>query len=346
LHKDVIHKTVIRFLVFIGVLAATPALAPAPARAAPCQGRDLIAMLGAGERAALESRVSAYPFARGIYWRAQKGKTRITIFGTYHVPDRATARFMRRIRPAILKADVVFLEAVRSDFAKLKKKIADRPQLLELRPGQPSLPEALSQQEWARLAAAMERNGIEPFVGARMAPWAISGVLDTSPCIRKSVRQAGVRGLDWTIMETAEKRGIPTRDLEPYDTIFRIFNGLGFRDQLAMLRIELVNARFARDSFTTLRKQYLTQNIRQIWELSRLQAYRAGTQSRARIDGMFAKYEEVMLSRRNRAWVRRLLRQARGKNVFVAVGALHLSGRQGVLNLLAGQGYIVTRLKL
>ena len=336
------RNTAMKYLAIIGILALIPTLA----NAAPCQGRNLIDRLGKRDRAALARRVSAYPYSRGIYWRAQKGTTRITIFGTYHVPDRAAAQFLRRIRPAIQKADIVFLEAVRSDFAKLKKKIADRPRLLELKPGQPSLTEALSQQEWAQLSAAMQRNGIEPFVGARMAPWAIDGVLSATPCVKRSIRQAGVRGLDWMIMETAEKHRIPTRDLEPYDTIFRIFNGLGFKDQLAMLRIELVNARFAADSFATLRKQYLTQNIRQIWEFSRLQAYRAGTLPRAQIDRMFAKYEDLMLSRRNRAWVGRLQRQARGKNVFVAVGALHLSGRQGVLNLLARQGYTITRQRL
>jgi len=31
-------------------------------------------------------------------------------------------------------------------------------------------------------------------------------------------------------------------------------------------------------------------------------------------------------------------------NAFIAVGALHLPGETGILNLLAGQGYQITRL--
>ena len=56
----------------------------------------------------------------------------------------------------------------------------------------------------------------------------------------------------------------------------------------------------------------------------------------------WAVFDEVLLKRRNHAWMPRILSREE-EQLVVAVGALHLSGEEGVLNLLAQAGYALTR---
>jgi uncharacterized protein YbaP (TraB family) len=48
-----------------------------------------------------------------------------------------------------------------------------------------------------------------------------------------------------------------------------------------------------------------------------------------------------MLDQRNKQWIPKLENWMKQKTLFVAVGAGHLAGEQGVLQLLKNQGYIV-----
>ena len=57
----------------------------------------------------------------------------------------------------------------------------------------------------------------------------------------------------------------------------------------------------------------------------------------------FAALTRVVIDQRNAQFAFRLFRPLRGGRTFVAVGALHLHGRKGLLQLLREQGYRVTR---
>ena len=56
------------------------------------------------------------------------------------------------------------------------------------------------------------------------------------------------------------------------------------------------------------------------------------------------KYEDILLKDRNKKWVKELSEIMKNESVFVAVGAGHLSGDNGLINLLKKDGYIVSPL--
>lgn len=53
------------------------------------------------------------------------------------------------------------------------------------------------------------------------------------------------------------------------------------------------------------------------------------------------KYEDLLLNDRNKKWVKELNEIMKNESVFVAVGAGHLGGDKGLINLLKKDGYIV-----
>lgn len=60
---------------------------------------------------------------------------------------------------------------------------------------------------------------------------------------------------------------------------------------------------------------------------------------------MNANAENLMLTERNKAWVKKIPAIAKKESTFFAVGAGHLYGKNGVIELLKQQGYKVTPIK-
>lgn len=58
-------------------------------------------------------------------------------------------------------------------------------------------------------------------------------------------------------------------------------------------------------------------------------------------DWDFNGYEDLLLANRNAAWIPIMEKAMQAKSTFFAVGAGHLGGEKGVLNLLKKQGYTV-----
>ncbi len=55
----------------------------------------------------------------------------------------------------------------------------------------------------------------------------------------------------------------------------------------------------------------------------------------------YAKYEKQLLDNRNEAWIPKIDQLAKDKSTFIAVGAMHLAGDNGVVKLLREAGYTV-----
>ncbi len=53
------------------------------------------------------------------------------------------------------------------------------------------------------------------------------------------------------------------------------------------------------------------------------------------------KYDDLLLNDRNKNWVKQLKEIMKKESVFVAVGAGHLTGQEGLISLLKKEGYKV-----
>ena len=53
-------------------------------------------------------------------------------------------------------------------------------------------------------------------------------------------------------------------------------------------------------------------------------------------------YQNILLSDRNKNWIEKIRSYANEKPTFFGVGAGHLAGKNGLINLLRSEGYNVT----
>ena len=308
---------------------------------AQCVGENLIESMTEAERAAFDQKVAAAPYNTGNFWRAQKGDSSIYVLGTIHLDDPRLAKYLEPVWPIIKKADLILLEGTREDMKRLEKEMASKPDMMFITDG-PTLPERLPKADWAKLRDAMSERGIPGFLAAKMQPWYISMMLSIPPCAMNGLAEKN--GVDFRIMDFAEKNGIPTRGLEPYDTVLSIFGGDKPDEETDMIRMALANANSGGAMIVTMMDSYLSGMHRAIWELNRQHVLADPNLEQEGADKMFAEMESKLLTSRNLNWTDAILSAAaKNATILVAVGAAHLSGKTGVLYQLEQNGYALTR---
>lgn len=304
-----------------------------------CQGSDLFERMAPETRNALAAAAMAAPFPSGNHWLASRGDSTIHLIGTFHVFDPRMTPHMRKLMPVLHKADLILLEATEDDMAQLKKDLASKPEMIFVTG--PTLPDRLEPAEWNALRSELELRGIPGFFAAKFQPWYVTMILSIPPCAASQMTE-GSTGFDQLIMTAAREMGTPTMALEPYDTVFRVFGGMTPEEQLESVRAAMASAPMATDMLVTMKNAYFREEHRLLWEVARQQSIDAASDpEQGKAD--FERLEDALINDRNLAWMDRIRAEAAGRTLVVAVGAGHLAGHKGLLNLLAEDGYEIRR---
>ena len=299
-----------------------------------CEGSDLIGALPETEQHQMRTRADAAPFPRGLLWRATRGETKITWFGTYHFPHQMTEAHLQALTPLVDAADAVYLEVSNDDQDRLEAEIAGDPSIMFITEGA-TLIDLLGEDDWHTYRAAMAERAIPGFMAAKFKPIWAAMMLGIGPCEARNGVMDG-HGIDKRIGDYAAEIGNPSRSLEDYRALLTMLDSFPQEEQLDMIRLFFAWSGDADDMAYTLRSRYLEQDVALIWEFSRKISLAYGGDT-AQED--FEFFEKMLLTDRNRGWVDLLLDQAEGKQIFAAVGAAHLPGKNGVLYMLEQEGF-------
>ncbi|MBN9886982.1 TraB/GumN family protein [Salipiger abyssi] len=316
-------------------------LALAPAAIAQCQGKDLRETMSAEERARLDARVAAMPYATGNRWRAERDGEVIHLVGTMHLSDPRLDAPLQRLRPVIDDAGAVLLEMPQEEQAELMQSLSSRPELLLLTEN--TLPELMEDADWQALSDAARDQGIPPFMAAKFRPWYLSMMLSLPACAKSAMEARD--GLDMRIEAMADAAGVPTLALEPFDTTFNIFNAEPLDEQIEMMTVSLATQDSGEDGFATTIAAYFDEAVGEMWAFSEILVARSGLLPPDEAEAMIAESGAAVLDQRNRAWIPVILHAAETYDapIVAAFGAAHLPGEEGVLRLLEEAGFSVTR---
>lgn len=139
--------------------------------------------------------------------------------------------------------------------------------------------------------------------------------------------------LDLYFQTEGKKEGKKILGLETAEDQMEIlFNGMTIKEQLDQLMDGLKNPEEIIASIQELNKAYLNQNLDELVEIY----------SRAE---MSPEYKAKLVDNRNEAWVSILPEILQENPCFVAVGALHLPGENGILKKLEEKGFSISPIK-
>lgn len=288
----------------------------------------LLLLAWAGLAAASDSHPIKH--GEGRMWRVERGGAPPShIIGTMHVSDRR----VRNLPPPIQE---VFQRSEQAAF-ELRFTPEERAAMLA-GTGQAGacrcdLAGQLDKETYARVVARAAKYGLPEKAVARVHPFMLLYIFSMPP--EEYQRQLdGDLSLDLYLIQWAYDLGMRVEGLESLEEHLGVLDLIPERDLAEVMREQLDRLEAEPDVHEQLLKDYLAGDMRR--------AYRE-FQEEAERDTSAREFKEAFLDQRNRAMVQRMIPLLQRGRAFVAVGALHMPGEEGILSLLERRGYRVTR---
>ncbi|NRP69461.1 hypothetical protein ILFOPFJJ_00327 [Ensifer psoraleae] len=332
----------LHLLVLATLIAALLSISDAgAAEESACGGSNILASMEQSDPArlaALRQEADAVPNGKGLLWKIEsQGSAPSWLLGTMHVTDPRVLAMPEGAVDAFTKAAIVIVESDEIvDDKKAAAAIMMRPDLTMFA-GDKTINDFLKPEDRVRLESGLKQRGIPLPLVAKMKPWMIASFVALPAC-EISRKAAGASFLDKKLAEDAVKEGKTLKGLETLVEQLSAMDSLPVELHLQALIETLALGKTIDDVIQTTTDLYLSGDTGMIMPMMKS----VSTQTAASDFG-FADFEQRIIIDRNKIMAARAEPILKGGNVFMAVGALHLSGPEGLVELLRQRGFTVTR---
>ena len=262
-------------------------------------------------------------------WVVRDADTQITIFGTMHALPAGEAWLAPPLTTRLDAADSLVMEIVLPDD---RMALASLVSSIGMRPGQKPLMQRVSKPAAAKLAATIAQTGLPLPALDRMATWLAA--ITISEATLTSLGYTADAGVEPALDKSARAAGKAVIGLETAEQQLRFLDNLPEADQVAMLEATLAESDEARGE---------TDRMLALWRAGDVDTLARDFDKDARASPLLAK---VLITDRNARWADWVAGvMKRPGKVFIAVGAGHLGGEQGVLALLKAKGLTVEKVE-
>lgn len=249
------------------------------------------------------------------------------IYGTIHRICKEEAHLSNSLQSVIESSDQVYFEVDMDNVIEMLGII----RMMKMK-NDTTLADLLSKDDYEKLKAWFEgRNTMLPFsVLETYKP-----MLAASTIMESGLSCEGV-AMEQLIMTEARKEGKRINGLESMAYQMSLFDSIPYKTQAEELLKYIETDKGESDGdkeYEELMKAYRDQDLDKLGELI------------TRSEMATPRFEELLLTNRNRNWVHKMKTLLPGKSLLFAVGAGHLPGVNGVINLLRKEGYKVRAVK-
>lgn len=259
-----------------------------------------------------------------ILYHVQLPDRSLWLLGTIHLAAKSSTELSDKAKQVISTSDRLWMEITPNELTLsadmlFEQGLHDYPYLQE------QLPEEL----WAELAALIARVGLAPSIVQRMEPWLAEYLVMVMWLQREGFKTS--LGIDYQVMRYAALNNITVDGLETaQDQV----------NALATARKGITVEQHVRDllaQFSIISKEL--EEFEKGWQEGDLSYIWQQVE-----ESLSVQSKDVLLYARNHEWFARLqLELAQNEQHFVAVGAAHLAGEQGLLALFERAGALVTK---
>ncbi len=162
----------------------------------------------------------------------------------------------------------------------------------------------------------------------RMKPILLSSMMTD-----KDAESEEVTSYEQVFMTMAKKQKMPIKGLETAAYQMSVLDSIPYEDQAQMLVDALDGKDNGEDMFATMVELYKAQDLQGLQKIVAEES--EGTEN----------FNSALLDTRNKNWIPVITKMGNAKASFFAVGAAHLPGDIGVIELLRQEGYTMTPLR-
>lgn len=283
--------------------------------------------------------LASIPNSTGLFWKIEKdGIAPSWLLGTMHTPDTDLGALQPAVTEALSASERIVLELEGLN-EESKVALAERILPEAALPDGETFDADFTSEQKAALGDMTAAVGMPYFTARRMQPWFIAITLAVPPCVQAAMLR-GEAGVDDQLESSARDSGKPVIGLETIDEQVQALASL--RDAIgpeALLEIIDVGPDGLADLFATMVQLYAEERPWLYMPLiRRLPKFERSADA-------FTLVERALLQDRNVRMHDRLLPILAEGSAFVGVGALHLPGADGLIELLRTSGYTVTRIE-
>ena len=265
------------------------------------------------------------------------------IVGTYHLAPASYVDSIPGARVALETAEQVCGELSMAEMSSLEG--TQKVMAAMMLPDGQSLKDVLSEEEFAKLDAFMtDVMGVglsNPMVGAqlgKMTPMAIATQLQLLQYMKMTPGFNPNALIDSYFQTEASKNGKPVIGFETMDfQISVLYKGRSIERQKVQLMCMIDNREYELMMMKTLTEAYFAQDIAKLLEVTE---EKLGNKCDST-----PEEDEALIYGRNADWAEKMPAIMGDKSTLFVVGAAHLPGERGVLELLKKKGYAVEVVK-
>jgi len=327
-------------LLVLSAALLLPAQAAGLAVQAPaCRGKNMLREMKVTDAAA-HARIMAAAEATengdALLWKIERAGTPTSyLFGTMHLTDDRIAKLSRSVDTVLKDARRLILEVGDMSGGNMARALTGARDLIMFTDGR-RLDQLLSKDEYAKVVELLKHSGFPVQVAGAFRPWVVTMMLALSDCERRRASE-GLLPLDMRLAKDARTRGVKVTGLESLEQQFRAMAGVPEADQVEMLRASLRSYDRIDDVVETTVQLYLARQLGAVWPFQLALAEKFGVSPKA-----FKSAEQSLVFSRNVGMRDKALEALAEGGVLIAVGALHLPGKRGLVALFREAGYTLT----
>ena len=243
------------------------------------------------------------------------------LFGTFHLMCKDDISFSSQLKAAVTNTNVVYLEMDMDDPSIMLSGL----KLMSMKDGA-KLQDLYKPEEYAKISSYF-KDSLHMPIGMlqTVKPFFLAAMLypKMMPC-------KAVSGVEEELMKFAKMQKKEIKGLETMEFQAAVFDSIPYKEQAKELLKSI-------DSIASYQKYFVKMmSVYKQQQLSSMEGLLKDTEF-----GM-EDHQDLLLNDRNKNWVKQLKNMLPNQSVFVAVGAGHLVGKQGLINLLKKEGYTLT----
>lgn len=135
------------------------------------------------------------------------------------------------------------------------------------------------------------------------------------------------------LADIAERKGQEILELETLQYQMELFDKISYRDQAQILLTNIMEYENMKTTYSEMVAFYLEEDAHALYRYAQKNT------------NEYKDFEHIMLTERNEAWVIKVDKTIQQNQTFIAVGAGHLAGKNGLIKLLRKEGYKVKPLR-
>jgi uncharacterized protein YbaP (TraB family) len=253
---------------------------------------------------------------QGLLWQVKSPEGKVSyLLGTIHADDTRVTDFSPSLLDAFSKTEVFMMESLPPR----------NPSIFLMKNG--NVAELLTEKEFDQVRELADFHSMHIEAAMKMKPWLLAVIFDLP-------KPKSMYSMDELLMAKAEEQNKIVLGLESTQAHFSVLDSISQDEQMLMLKAVL-----NRTQDEKLRDYEALLSTYQSGDLDKIASLDDSITGQMLPQALWEKMRIKLIDERNQGMANGMIAQAKDKSVFVAIGASHLAGKDGVINRLRQAGY-------